>query len=694
MRNEVLVKKHVHSAVLTALYGLTREASPLGGTDREELTEILRICFPRQVKDYLFDARGDIRSHPLDVSSLATMLSKHKGMVLPKVLVAFQQGWPVADASIVEETLIEQHVAGTANELRDVLDRLWSRLRWALDQLRRLDEERRHKGTLDPEQDSLHHRCDRFVKKLKGLETRKRREAEGHDDTNTYAVLASEGFLPGYGLETGSVKGWAMGSMSSGITDFELPRPSAMALREYAPGNLIYANGSKFYPRYYHLDPQGAREVVRLLVDVSNEAVTEVGLEAAMPSNPVSVGLGAISLRAVPICDVDLPQASQITDDDDYRFQMPVAVYGREQGRHGEGRAFEWGARQIHLRRNVQLRLVNVGEAKLALTGTLGYPLCLVCGQSRSPLASQRDRDDFVKHHEENCRQKMEPTGFFADIIADALSFVGCIDREEGYSLAEAIRTGASSVLEMELDDLQIVSAGQPGSEQVDVLLYDPMPGGSGLLDQLVDRWTEVVSAAWEVVEKCPSDCPTSCPDCLQTYRNAHTHKYLDRHVVLDRLKSWGDKLVFSHQIPPKQAVSNAEAVGTQPVNNAEDLLKAMLLRAGFPDPVAQRGIDLGRPYGSTTPDFFFEPPNDMSEGICIYLDGMSRQLHGDPDRAERDRQIRTFLENKGYDVLTIPRGHLDDRATMVNHFRWLGRKLLGKQHAENLVQDDSWWKC
>ncbi len=327
------------------------------------------------MKDYLFDAQGDIRSRPLDVSRLETMLTKHNGRVLSKVLAAFQQGWPVADASIVEESFIGQHVAGTTDELLDVLDLLWNRLRWALDQLRRLDDERRHKGTLEPEQDSLHHRCDKFVKKLKGLATRKQREAEGHDDTNTYAVLASEGFLPGYGLETGSVRGWAMGSLASGMAEFELPRPSAMALREYAPGNLIYANGSKFYPRYYHLDPQGAREVVHLLVDVPNEAVTEVGLDANTPTDQGNVGLGAIPLRAVPICDVDLPQASQITDDDDYRFQMPVAVYGREQGCHGEGKAFEWGPKQIHLRRNVHLRLVNVGEAKLAQTGTLGFPV-------------------------------------------------------------------------------------------------------------------------------------------------------------------------------------------------------------------------------------------------------------------------------------------------------------------------------
>ena len=92
-------------------------------------------------------------------------------------------------------------------------------------------------------------RCDRLVKRLKGTARRTRREAEGYDDVNTFAVLDAEGFLPGYGLKNGSVLGtaeipfWQMGAM-----EFSLPRPPSVALREYVPGILICANGSRSCP--------------------------------------------------------------------------------------------------------------------------------------------------------------------------------------------------------------------------------------------------------------------------------------------------------------------------------------------------------------------------------------------------------------------------------------------------------------
>jgi hypothetical protein len=47
-------------------------------------------------------------------------------------------------------------------------------------------------------------------------------------------------------------------------------------------------------------------------VDVQNEAVT--------PATGSS-GLGASSIRAVPICDVDAPHISRISDEEDFRFQ-------------------------------------------------------------------------------------------------------------------------------------------------------------------------------------------------------------------------------------------------------------------------------------------------------------------------------------------------------------------------------------
>ena len=55
----------------------------------------------------------------------------------------------------------------------------------------------------------------------------------------------------------------------------------------------------------------------------------------------------------------------------------------------------------------------------------------------------------------------------------------------------------------MHMEDLQILVIGEIGSDTVQGLLWDPMPGGSGLLERLRERFAEVVDVAREVVEGC-----------------------------------------------------------------------------------------------------------------------------------------------------------------------------------------------
>ncbi len=687
LRNSLMVKKHVHAAILTILNQLVRSATSITAGDREEIKAAFQHCFPNQVKNYLFDEKGNVRTSPLDVSVLTTVITKHEAIIFERLQEIFGQGWPKTDAVVVSDDALQQYIRQTGEKLTEVIKRVWRRLQWALAQMKLLDEVRQRKGTLDPDEEALRQRCDRLVKKLKGIQSKKKREAEGYDDTNTYSVLAAEGFLPGYGLDIGSVLATAQvpRHFSGWISDFELPRPSAIALREYVPGNLIYANGNRFIPRFFHLEPQ--QQPVLFQVDIANEAIVEIGTEV----RGTGAGLGVASLRAIPICDVDLPHQSQISDDEDYRFQMAVSLYGYEQNRHNGGQAYTWGNKTIQLRRGVHLRIVNIGAANIIRTpGGLGYPVCLVCGQSRSPLASEADKQAFAKEHLERCGQTVQPTGFFADVMADTLSFQDCDNREQAYSIVEAIRIGASNVLDMEIDDLQILIIGQPGRETVDALLYDPMPGGSGLLDQIISRWLEVIAAAKEVVEHCPSACETACIDCLHTFRNAHYHRHLNRHEAAKKLDKWGSMLKFSHEIPSGLPV--VDNTDEQPVNDKESILRDMLIRAGFPNPIAQHPIDLGRPLGTTTPDFFYEDPSERSEGICIYLDGMSRHLHGEPERQQRDRLIREELRNIGFEVFEIPVGNLDDRLAMATHFFRIARVLLGKNKAAEIRDNPNWF--
>src|SRR5262249_2446964 len=132
--------------------------------------------------------------------------------------------------------------------------------------------------------------------------------------------------------------------------------------------------------------------------------------------------IGAMQLVGVPMCDVDLPSVAHISDDEDYRFQMGVSTFGYEKQRHDGGVAYAWKDRAVMLRGGVHLRLVNVGPAGKVRQNDLGFPVCTVCGQSRSPLASDADLDDFRKLHVERCGKPVVPVGFYADVVADALS--------------------------------------------------------------------------------------------------------------------------------------------------------------------------------------------------------------------------------------------------------------------------------
>ena len=217
------------------------------------------------------------------------------------------------------------------------------------------------------------------------------------------------------------------------------------------------------------------------------------------------------------------------------------------------------------------------------------------------------------------------------------------------------------------------------------------MPGGSGLLARLCERFDEVVAVAREVVEDCPSRCESSCIDCLQTFRNAYYHNRLFRERARERLDEWGSQLVFEHNIPPRQPDQPADEDAV-PVNDAETKLRQMLIAAGFGEGVRNEQIHLGNPLGTTTPDVIYRAEDDEpDEGACIYLDGLSQHLHGNPETAERDREIRTWLRNRGFDVIEIPANELDDVDAMVRHFRRLAA-YLGQRDLRRRVREDQSW--
>lgn len=679
LRNGEMVRKHVHATVLTALHGIARQAAPAEGAAIEEC---LKRCFPPTLRSYLFDTDGSILSDVRDVTELGDMISAHRAEVVAAVDLAFSKSWPVEDADVVTATTLEDVMDQMHLSLEAVLKRFKRRLEWARRELARLSDVKQRMGGLDPEDKAHEKRCEKVIARLKGTTRRGRESAQGGgDDAETMGALAREGFLPGYGLESGTIVGTAEAPrLSQGLDDFELPRAPTLALREYVPGNVIYANSFRFVPRRYQLMPD---ETLRFRVDPAQQVVLEAGLDQG--TRP----LAAQEIRAVPVCDVIMPSQSQISDEEEFRFQMATEVFGYEKGIHRGGVAWTWGGFDLRIRRGVELRLVNVGPRKEVSQSRLGFPLCLACGQSLSPFSSQAARDEFDRLHRERCGHEVRPTGFFADVEVDVLGIHDVEDRRQGLSVGEALRMGAARVLDMEVEDLQLMAIGRAGETRWDVLLYDPMPGGSGLLEQISDRWPEVVAAAIELLETCQGACETACIDCLHTYRNRFYHEFLNRHVGLEALKAGTGPLVRVHDIPELQR----KVVSTtgQAQTHIEARMKRYLSAAGLPDPICQHPIDLGMGYGRTVVDLFYAGEED-EPGLCLYTDGMGERIHGNADQAAKDAAIRARLESRGYEVVVIRSFELDDREAVVSAIARIGKYLMGREKQREIKQSTAWF--
>jgi hypothetical protein len=189
LRNELMVAKHVHATVTTRLHQYTRDGSQ-SEAEQRNIEETLRTCLPDRVSAYLFED-GLLRDKPFDLGPLHALISRNSEDLVAYVEAAFRQGWPAADADVTLPEALRAHVSGMVGGLNDVIARLGRRLRWAMDQIKRLNAVREKQGDLEPEDDALFKRCDALVKRLKGTARRTRREAEGYDDVNTFGVLAA-----------------------------------------------------------------------------------------------------------------------------------------------------------------------------------------------------------------------------------------------------------------------------------------------------------------------------------------------------------------------------------------------------------------------------------------------------------------------------------------------------------------------
>lgn len=189
-------------------------------------------------------------------------------------------------------------------------------------------------------------------------------------------------------------------------------------------------------------------------------------------------------------------------------------------------------------------------------------------------------------------------------------------------------------------------------------VLYDPMPGGAGYLPQIVHHWTAVAARAAEALENCPHDCERACYACLLHFRNQQDHGALDRRVAVALLAESAGPLELGHAVPPVmvQAVPDA----AQADSDAELDFAGICRRRGFPVPPAQQyRVELGDG-GYTLADWAYP-----EKKVLVFIDGMSRALHGDPRQRATDRVKRAKAKLRGFQVVEMTAQELTDEGAL-----------------------------
>jgi hypothetical protein len=636
LQNPVMIRKHVHAAVLTEIH------AELLGAEEKWIDSVI----PGRIGDVVFDERQPREDLEPVVEPLRDALAdeSRKERILTRLEQSFTDEWP-DDPEYVSRGQLKTYVDEMPDELEGTYQRVLDRLTWAWEQRRRLAQKEVEGETLTDEERRFKDRCESTIDTLRPYSTSDSDDADQGYRTYTLSVLSQEGFLPGYATSREGVVASAERAYSRGWDKFEfdINRPNTLAIHEHVPGNRIYANGGKYQVSYYKFPASDEIKNPREWdVDPTRYAVKNKMEAEAGYNNPQ-----ATEVSSLPLVDSQLRFISHVEELENTRFRMPSVTAGVLRRRHDGGQRYEFTDQTVDHRESQFVTILNFGPEQSDQDQPLGYPICTVCGGVRSPYDSEDRIEDFVEYHEDHCGE--EP-GYFALHVhsdVDGFLFTELASQGDAVSLGEAMTLIGSHLFDMERDDLQWLPI--PVDEEMwQLFLYDPMPGGSGLLEQFIDEWNSVYDAATELLGSCPNACSTSCYDCLRTYYNQFYHDQLDRHRALELIQGMGQEPLSSN---PIESINEIEEESDEDTNIWEKRLEDIVCNEwGYSRFEPQGRIDLPSINAYTLPDLFHEEAE-----IAIYLDG---PIHSEKEQKKKDKYLRNALKAEDWTVVEI---HIED---------------------------------
>ena len=647
MQNEPLIRKHVHSSVLTLL----REV--ISDEDRG----ILNTAFPVFIRDYFSESIPDkttpegtrfrFRSSPPSFDTLKGLLLEHEPALLARSTKVFTEQWPRSDMDAVSEVELYRYL----NEMPERLEKHVRRLHRQIITYNKILKEYREK------EDEHMQLTNQETKERRKFENARKQLLDMNRRNYTLTYLSDDGFFPGYALSRESCVAQCFDPLQ------ELIRPTPVALREMTPANIIYANKNVF--KVHRLDfftfQEGAasgKDVVLRQPMAFDPKYHRILLPEQIEYADSVEDL--VDFESFQLKDMELARLQSIDDRNDARARVAFDIYGITLEKHAGGMEYPINNYTVRYLARRHLRLINIGPKSLIGRNKIGFPICPRCGEARSPFTSDGEIERFRETHKKCCEiEDIIWSGLHVDMVSDVLSIGPYKDYDEAVNVVESILLGARHILDMGDSELESFIATDLNKAHLAVI-YDPTPGGSGFLPQIKEYWSQIVKVAHHVVaDKC--NCEKACYSCLLRFRNQQYHEHLDRNVAAMLLTDLRGEFGEGIKIPP--TVEDKEPDKDQGDSPKEDEFLVVLKKRDFPLPSRQYRVDFtGRSFTVADYAYVGEEP---STTVLVFIDGTSDHLHGNPKQRQKDKLLRAKAEMKGYKVLEITAQELQDETAI-----------------------------
>ncbi|RMG34078.1 MAG: DEAD/DEAH box helicase [Methanobacteriota archaeon] len=622
LKNRTMVRKHIHATVLAQVI-------------RNNRMDIYNKILPPFVKSFLVGENGSyitVPSNETIIKELRDFISANESSIVEEIRKIFSIRWPREAKGVADPKFHKSVLKEFPESLLGVIKNLQSRFIWAEKNYRDLSNLRRD---LDREEKNLLEIYRRIYTKM----------LSKNFDNYTYNFYQNQGLLPAYSANTEGVIAQSPPPSRSIVPEFAFSRIAPIALREFSPGYALYVLGAKFSTSLIELSKIGEVGIDIRHFTILGEMVIESNEDWVGYSNPEE---NSYSIGAIPLSNVILRYVGRVDSDaEEFRRVLPIKLNGKPQQFNGEGKRYEIGDKILEHISDQSILLLNSGVEKDSTL--LQYPICPNCGAVRSVFTKEQHLEKFQKFHLEKCGSRSFRFGIYYESEFECILLKGFDTKDEYVNIFEGILIGISNSLESNREDFDYFVFSTP-EEQLNGILFDPMKGGSGILEQLIEKWINVIDSAIEKLMDCGNACETSCYACMKTYWNQPIHDLLNRHLAIDLLNSLKLRPKFQHVIPENYKPSLISKSSTPPEMIFENYLKLHRL-FGY---TTQEKVDLGdinMPY--TIPDFTFK-----EEKIAIYIDGNT--FHTPSNK--KDRIIDILLKKNGWDVFRVYNSDLEDK--------------------------------